>query len=211
MAIACAAVVCAAVFAVGPGVARAEPATATAFIQGAEARFRAILARDTAGKAGGKAEKQRRAADTERQLAAQVRGLFDVRDVTAQALGRHWDAMSDDRRDEIVALLAVLIERSVARSMRRAAAGAVRYADEAERDGDALVRTRVTEQRRGREAILSIDYVVRRGPDGWRVHDLITDGVSLVRNYRGQFHRVIRKRGVDGLVAALRKKAGAKR
>ena len=40
----------------------------------------------------------------------------------------------------------------------------------------------------------------------WRVYDIITDGVSLVKNYRRQFRRIIRDEGWDGLIDRMQKK-----
>ncbi len=41
----------------------------------------------------------------------------------------------------------------------------------------------------------------------WFVYDVIADGVSLVRNYRGQFDKIIRESGYPELVEELRKKS----
>nr|MBI3614092.1 ABC transporter substrate-binding protein [Nitrospirota bacterium] len=41
----------------------------------------------------------------------------------------------------------------------------------------------------------------------WVVYDIIVDGISLVRNYRGQFERIIRAESYAALVEKLRKKS----
>jgi len=40
----------------------------------------------------------------------------------------------------------------------------------------------------------------------WRVYDVVVDGVSLVRNYRGQFSNILRTSSYAALVAQLREK-----
>ena len=48
-------------------------------------------------------------------------------------------------------------------------------------------------------------------PDGqeWKVFDIFTDDVSLVRNYKRQFRRVIKDEGWDGLIDRMEKKLAA--
>ena len=40
----------------------------------------------------------------------------------------------------------------------------------------------------------------------WFVRDIITDGVSLSKNYRYEFHKIMRDEGIDGLIARLETK-----
>lgn len=44
---------------------------------------------------------------------------------------------------------------------------------------------------------------LRRGPDGWKVHELRTDGVDVVRLYSANFAVVIERGGLEGLIKAL--------
>jgi phospholipid transport system substrate-binding protein len=39
--------------------------------------------------------------------------------------------------------------------------------------------------------------------DGWKVFDVLIDGVSLVTNYRSSFSTEIKNSGIDGLVKSL--------
>jgi len=54
---------------------------------------------------------------------------------------------------------------------------------------------------------LPMDYRLMSKDGDWRVYDVVADGVSLVRNYRGQFDRVIRESSFAELVDKLRKKS----
>jgi phospholipid transport system substrate-binding protein len=42
-----------------------------------------------------------------------------------------------------------------------------------------------------------------KGAAGWKVYDVVIDGVSLVTTYRGSFSDQIRQAGIDGLVKTL--------
>lgn len=162
-------------------------------IRDAETAFRALLA-----------EKPEPTAKIETHL----RNLFDMRVVARNALEKHWASMTTEQRDEVVALLRTIIERRYIASMREAFDHAIDYKAEVADDGARRVRTVITETgKTGRTAKVSVDYVMRKGASGWRVEDMITDSVSLVDNYKSQFNRAIKKRGVDGLLAKLRAKA----
>ena len=43
----------------------------------------------------------------------------------------------------------------------------------------------------------------------WKVFDIFTDDVSLVKNYKRQFRRVIKEEGWNGLIERMEKKLAA--
>ena len=57
-----------------------------------------------------------------------------------------------------------------------------------------------------RQPPISIDYSMSPADDEWKVFDIFTDEVSLVKNYKRQFRRVIREEGWDGLIGRMEKK-----
>ena len=55
--------------------------------------------------------------------------------------------------------------------------------------------------------VIPVDYKLYKTPKGsWRVYDVITDEVSLVETYRGQFRKLIADQGFDGLLKTLKTK-----
>ena len=47
---------------------------------------------------------------------------------------------------------------------------------------------------------------MRKANGGWMVYDVVTDDVSIVRNYRSQFNRIIRRKSYKALVKKMRDK-----
>jgi phospholipid transport system substrate-binding protein len=43
---------------------------------------------------------------------------------------------------------------------------------------------------------------------GWKVYDVVIEGVSLVRNYRGQFKEILTNKSPQALIEMLKKKLG---
>ncbi|MSQ71442.1 MAG: ABC transporter substrate-binding protein, partial [Betaproteobacteria bacterium] len=55
---------------------------------------------------------------------------------------------------------------------------------------------------------VAIDYSMRRTADGWKIYDIVAEGISLVLTYRGGFEDIVRQSGVDGLIKQISDKNG---
>jgi len=73
--------------------------------------------------------------------------------------------------------------------------------------GDAIVATRIE---RPSGAPVEVDYRLRSRDGVWRMIDVKIEGISLVSNYRDQFHAVLSQGSPDDLLAQLRKRNAAK-
>jgi phospholipid transport system substrate-binding protein len=47
---------------------------------------------------------------------------------------------------------------------------------------------------------------MRKTPEGWKIYDIVVEGVSLVLTYRSEFDSVVRQEGIDGLIKRLASK-----
>ena len=47
---------------------------------------------------------------------------------------------------------------------------------------------------------------MRKVADGWKIYDIVVDGISLVLTYRSQFEEAARNNGVEGLITQLQDK-----
>nr|NIQ01887.1 ABC transporter substrate-binding protein [Nitrospinaceae bacterium]NIR55882.1 ABC transporter substrate-binding protein [Nitrospinaceae bacterium]NIS86334.1 ABC transporter substrate-binding protein [Nitrospinaceae bacterium]NIT83164.1 ABC transporter substrate-binding protein [Nitrospinaceae bacterium]NIU45373.1 ABC transporter substrate-binding protein [Nitrospinaceae bacterium] len=50
---------------------------------------------------------------------------------------------------------------------------------------------------------IAVHYKLKREGKQWRVYDFLVQGVSMVRNYRFQFTKVIRQESFKGLLKRL--------
>jgi len=69
--------------------------------------------------------------------------------------------------------------------------------------GDAIIETRI---HRPRAEAVAVDYRLRSSGGTWRVIDVKIEGISLVSNYRDQFHEVLSHGGPDKLLTQLRER-----
>ena len=51
-----------------------------------------------------------------------------------------------------------------------------------------------------------VDYQMRKTATGWKVYDIVVDGISLVLTYRSQFEDGARNGGIDGLIKQMQEK-----
>jgi phospholipid transport system substrate-binding protein len=68
------------------------------------------------------------------------------------------------------------------------------------------VTTLVTVKTSGKSTDAEIIYKMRKAAEGWRVWDIITDEVSLVRGYRTQFNKIITEQSYEALIKKMKSK-----
>lgn len=119
-------------------------------------------------------------------------------------LGRHWRQATEDQRREFENLfkqylLANLTNR-LADSEYENQSFTVKNAVAAGRR-DVIVRSEI---RRVDGPALPVEWRVRQFDKGWQIIDLTAEGVSLAITQREEYGSVVQRKGVDGLLAALR-------
>ncbi|MCX7807608.1 MAG: ABC transporter substrate-binding protein [Deltaproteobacteria bacterium] len=132
--------------------------------------------------------------------------LLDYEELARRALAAHWEARDENERREFVELLRKLVERNYEANLERILDYEVRYIDEKESAEGKMVRTEARSRKERRQAPIEIVYAMRQEGNKWRVFDVITDGVSLLRNYRNQFHRIISEHGWGELIRRMRER-----
>ena len=70
-------------------------------------------------------------------------------------------------------------------------------------DTDATVHNQFI--RPGAQPVL-VDYSMRKTDKGWKIYDIVVEGVSLVLTYRSEFDAVAKQDGIDGLIKRLAQK-----
>lgn len=143
------------------------------------------------------------------RLKVVVNRLLDYDTMAERVLRAHWSGLTPAQRAQFKKLFRQLIEKNYIRGIRKNANYKVDYQREAVRGKTAKVHTLVRFVRKGRPRQTEVVYRMQRSGARWRVIDLITDDVSLERNYRKSFHRIISQKGFDVLIQKMRKKLGS--
>jgi phospholipid transport system substrate-binding protein len=99
-----------------------------------------------------------------------------------------------------------LVRNSYRRNIKKTLGYQVDYKGEQDGDAGKVVRTVAHNKTNAREEPVSIDYVVHQVDGKWQIYDIVTEGSSLIRNYRNQFRKVIEKKGFDELLRRMKAK-----
>ena len=135
--------------------------------------------------------------------------LFDYNELARRALADHWTPLTPAKRTEFVATLREIIERNYVRQLRGNLNYQVQYKNEELVGKEATVTSVVRVKTSGKATDAEIVYKMLKpesNPTSWVVYDVITDEVSLVRNYRTQFGKVINEKGYDELLRRMKSK-----
>ncbi len=135
-------------------------------------------------------------------IEAKILPHFDFTRMTRLALGRNWAQASEAQKETLTQEFRTLLVRTYSTSLSqyRNQTIEVKPAKIAAQDQEAVVKTLVNQP--GGQPI-PIDYGVEKTDKGWKVYDVVVDGVSLVTTYRSSFNDQIQKAGIDGLIKTL--------
>ena len=124
---------------------------------------------------------------------------FNYRQMVMRSLAKNWDARSGQERQEFIALFKSLLENSYANKLEAYRDEKINYLDEIIKGRYALVKTEVVR----RSSTIGVDYKLIQENGNWKVYDFVIEGVSMIRNYRSQFTKIIRRDSYEVLVQKL--------
>jgi phospholipid transport system substrate-binding protein len=125
---------------------------------------------------------------------------FDYREMSKRALASHWTGLSDDEREEFVNLFKGFLSDRYAGKIEGYSGEKVHYLGERLEGQFAEVRTKLVSNK----VEIPMDYRLIKKDRHWYAYDIIADGVSLVKNYRSQFDKIIVSESYEELTKRLR-------
>jgi phospholipid transport system substrate-binding protein len=137
---------------------------------------------------------------------AKILPNFDFDRVSRLVLGRNWAAASKEQQAQFQKEFRTLLLRTYASALSKYQNQTIQYLPfRTQPDATrATVKTQILQP--GGQPI-GIDYTLEKGENGWKVFDIVIEGVSLVTNYRSQFNNEIRQAGgMDGLIQKIAEK-----
>ena len=184
-------------------VAAVPPGSASAAVQRTQDKVRSALSTwfKSEGQARTRAREQARKAVSE---------LIDFDALARSTLGKKWDEIKPADRSRYTAALKGAMEANYLAKMRQGKRTDVdrirsEVTGEDVQGGKTVVHTKVNSG----EDTAAIDYVMEKRPKGWRAVDVITEGVSLVETYREQVAKILAKKTLNDVIAALDRKRKA--
>jgi phospholipid transport system substrate-binding protein len=149
-------------------------------------------------------DNQKQKAEVINQLREIVYPLFDFSEMARRSLGSHWRRLNPQQQKEFVSLFTELLEKTYAERIDLYEGQKVVYTRETIEKNYADVGTKVV-GKKGES--YTVDYKLHLVDGKWRIYDVVAENISLVNNYRSQFHRVIVNSSFEELLKRMKEKA----
>lgn len=141
----------------------------------------------------------------EQKVEAAADKLFDYVELSKRTLGLNWNKFSMDQRKEFVDLFKTLLRNTYIDKITAYTNQKVSFTREISLSENTMeVQSVVISS----SAQTPINYRVIKKDDGWKVYDVVIEGVSLVSNYRTQFRETLANNPPQTLIDTLRKRTG---
>lgn len=131
--------------------------------------------------------------------------LFDTREIARRTLGIHWRERTEDQRQEFIRLFTELVEKTYSGTLDRYTRDVQFFLDRERIEGDfAEVDMRIYDP--AQQKTFAINYRMHRKGGQWLIYDVVIENISMVRNYRNQFNRILNKSSYEDLVQSIQNK-----
>lgn len=129
---------------------------------------------------------------------AKILPNFDFDRVCRMVLGKNWKTATPEQQASFQKEFRSLLLRTYASALGKYKNQLIEYKPlHTEPDGkSASVKTQIIQA--GGPPV-AVDYNLIKSENGWKVYDIVIEGVSLVTNYRSQFSNEIRQNGIESL------------
>ncbi|MBV9392082.1 MAG: ABC transporter substrate-binding protein [Verrucomicrobia bacterium] len=146
------------------------------------------------------------------RLAAQVKPLlqrhFDFELLTRQAIGPGWRQFSPAEQKRVTDLFTDLMIRNYSARVVGTKRPKITYGKASTLAADRCeIPTRAIAP--DSDQPVTVVYRLIRRADGWRVYDVLVEGVSFVSNYRAQFDDIVQHGGASAVIRTLESKLAA--
>jgi len=144
------------------------------------------------------------AQDQQREIRKHVDKIFDFKGISRLAVGRYWKRFTPQERATFTALFSELLRRSyISKIQGEFRNEEVAYLEEIKRSVDRyVIKTEIIRA----TMKIPVDYSMRLKDGHWRVYDVKVEGVSLVKNYRSQFSKILMRGSPETLIKRIEKK-----
>ncbi|MDO5484029.1 MAG: ABC transporter substrate-binding protein [Desulfovibrionaceae bacterium] len=138
------------------------------------------------------------------QLEDEVLHIFDFTEFAARTVGARWRSFTPAQQKAFSDAFADLLMNTYISKIDGYNGEQVSYVGEVSDGKRSEVRTVVT-MKDGKKVPVAYRMLPKGG--GWRVYDVLIEGISLVKNYRTQFQDILTTASPDELTARVQEKA----
>jgi phospholipid transport system substrate-binding protein len=134
-----------------------------------------------------------------------IQHSFDIPEMARLSLGRSWAGLNDAQRHAIIESYGRYVSAIYADRFDSYGGQKLEVTGEDVTGFGTMVRSRIIKPN---GEPVKVDYAMRRAGEGWLISDIYLDSaISEVATRRSEFAAILKSEGIDGLIAALNRKA----
>ena len=138
------------------------------------------------------------------RLAPVVDRVFDVSSMTRLAIGPTWATLSPARQQQLIDAFRHYVAATYADRFDSYSGQQLQVTGERPYNAEVIVQTKIV---KSDGDTTTIDYLMHQNEGSWQISDVYLDGtISQLAIQRSEFHSILRREGVDGLVMTLNRK-----
>ena len=139
------------------------------------------------------------------QLEPVIRRTFDIPSMARLSVGPSWATLTETQRQQVTESFGRYISAIYADRFDSYAGQKLQVIGEQPAVAGIMVRSQIV---KANGEPVNVDYMMRRNGDSWLISDIYLDGaISEVATRRSEFAAILKNDGIDGLIAALNRKA----
>jgi phospholipid transport system substrate-binding protein len=139
------------------------------------------------------------------QLAPVIRRSFDIASMARLSVGSSWSSLTDAQRQQMTESYGRYISAIYADRFDGYAGQRFEVMAEQPAPAGVMVKSQII---KANGEPVKVDYLMRCSSDSWLISDIYVDGaISEVALRRSEFAGILRNEGIDGLIAALNRRA----
>jgi phospholipid transport system substrate-binding protein len=138
------------------------------------------------------------------RLVPVVDRTFAIPFMTRLAIGPYWGTLTPAQQQQVTAAFAHYVAATYADQFDSYSGEQLQVAGARPFGTQIMVETRIV---KSNGEATRLDYLMRQDQGSWQISDVYLDGtISQLAVHRSEFHSILQRQGVDGLVAALNRK-----
>jgi phospholipid transport system substrate-binding protein len=156
-----------------------------------------------------KSDKQLAAGDKQKALKLAEEKILphvDFDEATRLAVGRAWKEATPEQKKKLVQEFRNMLVRTYSNAISAYEGQQMKVMPVRMKPGDSEATVHNQFVRPGAPKPVLVDYSMRKTEQGWKIYDIVVEGVSLVLTYRSEFDQVVKQEGIDGLIKRLAQK-----
>jgi len=139
------------------------------------------------------------------QIAPVIRRSFNIASMARLSVGPSWSSLTDAQRQQMTESYGRYISAIYADRFDGYAGQKFEVMDEQSTPAGVMVKSQII---KANGEHVKVEYLMQRSGDNWLISDIYLDGaISEVATRRSEFAAILRNEGIDGLIAALNRKA----